>query len=87
MRTITIIPSTAEAVVMVMVRVAAELLVTFVTRDVIGTVAALAVAVTALGVATIWLKVWVPVKVWAASVRAMVALVVGKVWGSRVGTG
>ena len=48
MRTMTICPSTALAVVIVSVNVAAELFVTVVIRYVIGTVAALAVAVKAL---------------------------------------
>lgn len=56
-------PSTADVVVMVIVRVAAELLVTVFNRDVIGTVAAFPDAVMALFVYTICLWVFVAVNV------------------------
>ena len=80
-RILTIInwPSTALVVVIVIVRVAALLLVTVLRREVIGTVAALLEAAMALLVVTICEKVCVPVKVWAASVRAIVADVLGNV--------
>jgi len=70
---------TALAVVRVIVRVAAELLVTRLCLDVTGTVAALPEAVIALAVVITCENVWVPVKVCAASVRAIVAVVEGKV--------
>lgn len=64
---------------MVMVMAEAELFVNVFIREVMGTVPAFAVTVTVLFVVTTWEKVWVPVKVWAASVRAIVAEVVGNV--------
>ena len=70
---------TAEVVVKVIVSVAAELLVTMLFFEVTGIVAALAVAVIALAVVMTCENVCVPVNVWAASVRASVADVVGKV--------
>lgn len=75
----------AAPVVIVTVRVAAELLVTVLTMAVIGTVAALADAVIALFDTitepefTEVEKVCAPVNVFAASVRAIVADVEGKV--------
>lgn len=63
MRTMIIMPSTALVVVMVIVSVAAELLVTVLNLEVIGTVAAFPEAVMALLVVTIWAKVWMPVNV------------------------
>jgi hypothetical protein len=79
-RTITIIPSTALVVVIVIVRVAAELFVTVLIREVIGTVAAFPDAVIALLVVTICENVCIPVNVCAASVLAIVAVVVGNVY-------
>lgn len=72
-------PSTALAVVIVIVKVAAELFVTVLSEDVTGTVAALPEAVIALFVVITAENVCEPVNVCAASVLAIVALVVGKV--------
>lgn len=77
--TVNICPSTALAVVMVIVSVAALLFVTVLMAEVTGTVAALPEAVMALFVVITWLNVCVPVNVCAASVLAMVAVVDGKV--------
>lgn len=79
-RTIEVCPSTAPVVVIVIVRVAAELFVTVFTFEVTGTVAALLVAVMALLVEIICVVVWTPVNVLAASVLANVAEVDGKVY-------
>lgn len=70
---------TAPEVASVMVSVAAELLVTMLWREVTGTVAAFPEAVIAFAVVITWANVCVPVKVCAASVRATLALVPGKV--------
>ena len=66
-------------VVIVIVRVAAELLVTVFTFEVMGTVAAFPEAVIALLVVKTCENVCVPVKVCAASILATVAVVEGNV--------
>lgn len=78
-RTIVIWPSTADAVVIVMVRVAAELLVTVLRRNVTGTVAALPEAVIALLTSMMLLNFSWAVKVWASPRVASVAEDDGKV--------
>lgn len=77
--TVDICPSTALAVVRVIVNVAAELFVTVVSEAVTATVAALPAAVTAVFVVITEAKVCDPVNVWAAFVIAKVPEVLGSV--------
>ncbi len=79
MTTITMSPSVALVVDKVIVIVAAEELVKLLILFERVTVPALEVTVMVAGVVRICANVWMPVKVCAASVRAIVALVEGKV--------
>ena len=75
--TVDICPSTALAVVIVIVSVAAELFVTVVSEDVTATVAALPEAVTAVLETMTEENVCVPVNVCAASILAAVKFASG----------